>query len=180
MDGFGGILPGHWVYCVQVCLGWWNSCKDKRHSVTQVLPPPLAGPGGTEDANREKLSQGIEDRKPRLTWPVAGLGWSCLSLRGERSRAPPEMMRLNWSSLSVYLVLFSTGQASVPTLIKTLTERLFWLKLKTRKTNLESGGAGRPGVMWWLMGDKHQEWGERQAIREVWMNWNASTTETLS
>ena len=46
MDGFGEISPGHWVYCVQVCLGWWNSCKDKRH----VCPtdPPGRTPPGTE------------------------------------------------------------------------------------------------------------------------------------
>ena len=76
MDGFGGILPGHWVYCVQVCLGWWNSCKDKRHS---VLPPSLAGPGGTEDANWT-ISATI-----RQTWP----GETLPGLWGQE--APPDL-----------------------------------------------------------------------------------------
>ena len=122
--------------------------------------PPQSDLAGRRREKTEETLPGLGTGSP--AWPdLTELGWSCLSLR-ERSRAPPEMMRLNCSFLSVYLVLFSTWQASVPTLIKTLTERLFWL-IKNKK-NKPGERRGPGGLGWWA-----DWWGinTRSEVREA-------------
>ena len=87
MDGFGRILPGHRVYCVQFV------------SVDESLVKLSHGESGT-DHNHDEEERPEETLPPNKTGSCcltpddrASLSW--LSLQQRSDRLSPEMMRLN-------------------------------------------------------------------------------------